>query len=95
MPALIDDAGVPGSAPHAELTVEVRLAARLGAERRTVRLEPGATVADLVDVLAGDLGLAPGRLAGAAVAVRGEIVGRDRPLRDGEAVVVVLPVAGG
>jgi sulfur carrier protein ThiS len=30
-----------------------------------------------------------------AVAVRGEVVGRDRPLCDGESVVVVLPVAGG
>jgi molybdopterin converting factor small subunit len=27
--------------------------------------------------------------------VQGEVVGRDRPLRDGETLAVVLPVAGG
>jgi sulfur carrier protein ThiS len=30
-----------------------------------------------------------------AVAVGGEVVGRDRPLGDGEALVLVLPIAGG
>jgi molybdopterin converting factor small subunit len=35
------------------------------------------------------------RAAGVAVAVGGEIAGRDRPLRDGDAVALVLPVAGG
>jgi sulfur carrier protein ThiS len=86
---------VPGAARDGELTVQVRLAARLGAGRRAVALPRGATVADLVDVLAGDLGLGAEGLAAAVVAVQGEVVGRDRPLRDGETLAVVLPVAGG
>jgi sulfur carrier protein ThiS len=77
------------------VTVRVRLSARLGPGTRTVRLEGGATVADLLGALAPDLGLAPERLAGVAVAVDGEIVGRGRALRDGEALSLVLPVAGG
>jgi sulfur carrier protein ThiS len=86
---------VPGAPRDGELTVQVRLAARLGAGRRAVALRRGATVADLVDVLAGDLGLGAEGLAAAVVAVQGEVVGRDRPLRDGETLAVVLPVAGG
>ncbi len=77
------------------VTVDVRLGARLGPGVRRVRLGPGATVADLLDVLAADLGLAPGRTAAMAVAVAGEVVGRERVLDDGQAVTVVLPVAGG
>jgi sulfur carrier protein ThiS len=60
-----------------------------------VRLAAGGTVADLLAALAPGLGLESERLAGVAVAVAGEVVGRDRPLRDGEALVLVLPVAGG
>jgi sulfur carrier protein ThiS len=77
------------------ITVEVRLGARLGPGRRAVRLASGATVGDLVDALAPDLGLAPERLAGVAVAVAGEVAPRGRALRDGESVALVLPVAGG
>jgi sulfur carrier protein ThiS len=79
----------------AAVTVEVRLGARLGPGRRTVSLGAGATVSDLVAALAPDLGLATGRLDGVAVAVDGEVVGRDRALRDGETLALVLPVAGG
>jgi len=78
-----------------DVTVEVRLGARLGPGRRTVRLPAGATVADLLEVLAPDLGRAPGELAGVAVALGGDVVGRDRVLRDGEALALILPVAGG
>ena len=42
-----------------------------------------------------DLGLDARQLNSVAVAIAGEVVGRDRPLADGEAVVLVLPVAGG
>jgi sulfur carrier protein ThiS len=91
-----DDAGMRSSRTSgAAVTVDVRLAARLGAGRRTVSLAQGATVADLLDTLAPQLGLEPERLAGVAVAVQGEVVGRDRPLRDGEALALILPVAGG
>ena len=78
-----------------DVTVEVRLGARLGPGRRTVRLPAGATVADLVAVLEPGLGRAPGELAGVAVALGGDVVGRDRVLHDGEALALILPVAGG
>jgi sulfur carrier protein ThiS len=77
------------------VTVDVRLGARLGPGRRSVRLPPGATVADLLAALAPELGRAPADLAGVAVALDGDIVGRDRVLRDGEALALILPVAGG
>ncbi len=77
------------------VTVTVRLGARLGPGRRGVRLPAGATVADLLGVLAPELGHAPEGLAGVAVAVQGEVVSRDRVLQDGETLALVLPVAGG
>jgi len=77
------------------MTVGVRLGARLGPGRRSVRLPAGATVADLLTTLAPDLGRTPDELAGVAVALDGEVVGRDRVLRDGEAPALILPVAGG
>lgn len=77
------------------IIVEVRLGARLGPGRRSVQLPAGATVAELVDVLAPQLGRAPDELAGVAVAVAGEIAGRGRVLRDGDSVALVMPVAGG
>jgi sulfur carrier protein ThiS len=83
--------GVSGPA----VTVDVRLGARLGPGRRSIRLPAGATVADLLAALAPDLGRRPDELAGVAVAVQGEVVGRARVLRDGEALALVLPVAGG
>jgi sulfur carrier protein ThiS len=86
------------SSPNDEMTVQVRLGARLGADgRRTwaMRLPAGATVKELLELLAPDLGLLPEGLAGVAVAIHGEIAGRDRRLRDGESVALVLPVAGG
>jgi sulfur carrier protein ThiS len=78
-----------------DLTLSVRLGARLGPGHRTVRLAAGATVADLLAAMSPDLGLDERRLGSVAVAIAGEVVGRDRPLADGEAVVLVLPVAGG
>jgi sulfur carrier protein ThiS len=77
------------------MTIEVRLGARLGPGRRSVRLATGATVADLLAALAPELGRTPDELAGVAVALRGEVVGRDRVLRDGESPALILPVAGG
>jgi sulfur carrier protein ThiS len=78
------------------VTLRVRLGPRLGPPpHRIVTVPVGATVGDLLDTLAPDLGLAPERLAGVAVAVGGDVVGRDRLLFDGEAVALVLPVAGG
>ena len=79
----------------AGVTVQVRLGARLGAGRRTVQLDPGATVGDLLERLAPEIGLDGERLGGVAVALAGEVVGRDRRLADGDQVALVLPVAGG
>jgi sulfur carrier protein ThiS len=77
------------------LTVDVRLGARLGPGRRSVSVPAGATVADLLATLAPDLGRGDGELAAVAVALRGELVGRDHVLHDGDAVALILPVAGG
>jgi sulfur carrier protein ThiS len=81
--------------PPPAVTVDVRLGARLGPGRRSMRLPDGATVADLLAALAPDLGRSPDELAGVAVAVEGEVVGRERMLRDGDALALILPVAGG
>jgi sulfur carrier protein ThiS len=81
--------------PESAVTVEVRLGSRLGPGRRSVRLPAGATVGDLLATLAPDLGRTAGELASVAVALRGEVVGRDRVLHDGEALALILPVAGG
>jgi sulfur carrier protein ThiS len=77
------------------ITLSVRLGARLGPGQRTVRLRDGATVADLLAALGPDLDLDPRQFASVAVAVAGEVVGHGRVLGDGEAVTLVLPVAGG
>jgi len=77
------------------ITVSVRLGARLGPGHRAVRLAAGATVAELLATLAPDLGLDARQLDGIAVAIAGEVVGHGHGLADGEAVVLVLPVAGG
>jgi molybdopterin converting factor small subunit len=81
--------------PDSTLTVDVRLGARLGPGRRSVSLPAGATVADLIALLAPDLGRSPEELGGAAVALRGEVVGRGHPLHDGDSLALILPVAGG
>jgi sulfur carrier protein ThiS len=81
--------------PESCVTIDVRLGARLGPGRRSVRLPAGATVGELLAVLAPDLGREPDELAGVAVALEGEVVGRDHVLHDGDAPALILPVAGG
>ena len=52
---------------------------------------PSTRAAELA-ALSPDLELDERQLDGVAVAIAGEVVSRDRPLADGEAVVLVLPV---
>jgi molybdopterin converting factor small subunit len=89
---------VESAAPTPALRVHVRLsgtlAQRLGA-RRAIDLEPGATVDDLVAVLARDAGFDAKTLRGLAVVAEGSFVARSRAVRDGEEYDVVVPVAGG
>ena len=58
----------------------------------TLELPNGATVADLYDRLAGELGPA---LASALPLVEGEHVERQHRLSHGEEVALLTPVAGG
>jgi sulfur carrier protein ThiS len=78
-----------------EITVTIRLGGRLGAGRRSVRLPAGATVELMLAAVADEIEPGAGDLAAAAVAVGGDVVGRDHVLRDGDAVALILPVAGG
>lgn len=80
----------------AEITVAVRFGGRLGAGRRSIRLPAGATVAVLLIALTAETEEPTTTgLTAAAVAVGGDVVGRDHVLHDGDAVALVLPVAGG
>ena len=80
------------------LQVSVRLsgtmAQRLGA-RRTVVLAPGATVDDLIAVLARDAGFEADSLRGLAVVAAGSFLARSHPVADGDELDVLVPVAGG
>ncbi len=80
------------------VTVHVRLsgtmAERLGA-RRTVALTPGATVDDLIAVLARDAGFDAASLGGLAVVAAGTFVARSHAVSDGDELDVLVPVAGG
>jgi sulfur carrier protein ThiS len=70
------------------------VAKRLGA-RRTVVLAPGATVDDLIAVLARDAGFDPASLRGLAVVAAGGFVARTQAVRDGDELDVLVPVSGG
>jgi molybdopterin converting factor small subunit len=80
------------------ITVHVRLsgtlAERLG-PRRSVALEPGATVDDLVAAIGRDAGFEAGGGRGLAVVAGGSFVARGRALADGDELDVLVPVAGG
>jgi sulfur carrier protein ThiS len=83
------------SSPTAEIIVTVRLGGRLGSGHRRMRLPAGATVDVLLAALMVEAEPGTTGLAAAAVAVGGDIVDHDHALRDGDAVAVILPVAGG
>jgi molybdopterin converting factor small subunit len=82
------------SGVHVTVRLSGVMAERLGS-RRTVELEPGAIVDDLVAELARAAGFEPASLRGLAVVAGGGFVARSRPVRDGEELDVLVPVAGG
>jgi molybdopterin converting factor small subunit len=80
--------------PEVHVRLSGTLAQRLGA-RRTLALGQGATVDDLVAVLARDAGFDPADLRGLAVVSGGTFVSRRRPVADGEELDVLVPISGG
>jgi molybdopterin converting factor small subunit len=80
--------------PEVHVRLSGTLAQRLGA-RRTLALGQGATVDDLVAVLARDAGFDPADLRGIAVVSGGTFVPRGRPVAEGEELDVLVPVSGG
>jgi len=90
---IIDE--VTSAGQGTEMTVAVRLGGRLGAGRRSVRVAAGATVEVLLAALAAEVGLTARDLVAAAIAVDGEVVGREHVLRDGDTLALILPVASG
>jgi molybdopterin converting factor small subunit len=83
------------STGRAEIAVAVRLGGRLGTGRRNIRLPADATVELMLAALAAEIESDAGSLAAAAVVVGGDVVGRDYVLHNGDAVALILPVAGG
>jgi sulfur carrier protein ThiS len=88
------EAGVPTGALRVHVRLSGTMAQRLG-PRRTVELDPGATIEDLVAALARDAGFDAAALRGLAVVAEGSFVASTRPVRDGEELDVLVPVAGG
>jgi molybdopterin converting factor small subunit len=80
--------------PEVHVRLSGTLAGRLGA-RRTLALEDGATVDDLVAAIARAAGFDPGELRGLAIVSGGTFVPRGRPVADGEELDVLVPVSGG
>jgi sulfur carrier protein ThiS len=80
------------------MQVQVRIGGPLRStlgQRRSVTLESGATVADLLRTLAREAGLPPEHLERVAVARAGAIVPATQLLAAGDELSVVAPVAGG
>lgn len=82
----------------APVTVTVRLSGPLAQSlgtRRSVGMDEGATVYDLLEAIAGEAGIEP-RDAGTLAAVAGgSFLARSQTLTDGDEVAVLVPVAGG
>jgi molybdopterin converting factor small subunit len=81
-------------AVHVTVRLSGVLAQRLGS-RRTVELDPPATVEALLAQLAREAAFDADGLRGLAVVAGGRFLDRDRPLDDGQEVDVLVPVAGG
>lgn len=66
-----------------------------GAERRTLEITPGASVADLVGVCAAQTSKQSEVWTSLAVAVNQEYAGRATVLAEGDEVALLPPVSGG
>jgi molybdopterin synthase catalytic subunit/molybdopterin synthase sulfur carrier subunit len=81
------------------MRVDVRLGSGLarlaGAPRLQVDVRAGATVGDLLDVVAAQRPAVAAGLPGALTVVSGSQVGGGRVLAEGDEVAVLVPVAGG
>ena len=80
-----------------ELPVQLFASVReaVGRDRVTVELDPGASVADLLDRLSAEHPAIARHRSSLAVAVNHEIAPGDRPLRRGDEVALIPPVGGG
>ena len=82
----------------APLTVSVRLSGPLAATlgpRRSVAMQDGASVSDLLDEIALEAGLAPEDAASLAATAGGSFLARGQALADGDELSVLVPVSGG
>jgi MoaE-MoaD fusion protein len=68
---------------------------RIGSERATLELSPGATVGDALDGLAAAHAVLSPLLSRLQFAVNRAIVGRSHTLCDGDELALIPPVAGG
>jgi sulfur carrier protein ThiS len=82
----------------APVTVTVRLsgplAESLGA-RRSVGMDEGATVHDLLEAIAGEAGIEPRHADSFAAVAGGSFLSRSQTLTDGDELNVLVPVPGG
>lgn len=83
--------------PRLEIEVQLFASVReaVGKDRVRVTLEPGASAADLLDVLEREHPALRGARRAFAVAVNQEIVRLGHPLGAGDEVALIPPVGGG
>ena len=82
----------------ASLTVSVRLSGPLAASlgpRRSIGMEEGATVTELLEEVARAAGIDPDDAASLAATSGGSFLARSHALADGDELNVLVPVAGG
>lgn len=82
----------------AALTVSVRLSGPLAATlgpRRSVGMQDGATVTDLLEELAREAGLHEQDAGSLAATAGGAFLSRSHALADGDELSVLVPVSGG
>ena len=77
------------------MRLSAELARLAGAPRMSVELADGATVTDLIARVAASHPGVGGALGSALPVIAGAHASRERPLRGGEEVALLLPVAGG